>query len=53
MKRITTRLYRAARTANDIETVASGDPNKIARRIRNKVKGRLLTRVGVWRRLWK
>lgn len=50
---ITRDLYRAARIANDVETVASGDPKKIGRRAKNKVVGRALARAGVWRRLWK
>lgn len=46
-------LYRAARIANDVSTVASGDPKRIARRAKNKAVGRALGRAGVWRRLWK
>jgi hypothetical protein len=30
-------LYRSARVANDIETVASGNPKRIARRATNKL----------------
>lgn len=35
-------LYRMARTANDIETLASGNPKRIVKRGRNKVIGRTL-----------
>lgn len=51
--RLSTRLYRAARAANDVEAVMSGDPDRVERRVRNKVKGRILGRLGVWRWLWK
>jgi hypothetical protein len=46
-------LYRAARWSRDAEVVASGDPKKVARRAKNKALGRLLGRLGVWRRLWR
>jgi hypothetical protein len=46
-------LYRAARTANDVEAITSGDPKRISRRAKNKVIGRLLGKTGVWRRLWR
>ncbi|MBA7528350.1 hypothetical protein ES705_20533 [subsurface metagenome] len=37
-------LYQLARMANDIEKLSSGDPKKIARRVKNKVIGRKLIR---------
>jgi hypothetical protein len=46
-------MYRAARLANDVSKVASGDPKKITRRVKNKAVGRALGRAGVWHRLWK
>lgn len=46
-------LYRAARIANDVSVVASGNPSRIARRAKNKILGRALGRGGVWRALWR
>ena len=46
-------LYRTARLANDISTVASGNPHRIARRAKNKIVGRALGRAGLWRLLWR
>lgn len=44
-------LYRAARTAHDVDTVTH--PKRLQRRIINKAKGRLLGRSGFWRWLWR
>jgi len=46
-------MYAAARLANDVSTLASGDPRRIARRARNKIVGRALGRAGLWRVLWR
>jgi hypothetical protein len=46
-------LYRAARLANDVSTLASGNPHRIARRARNKIIGRAAARAGLWRMLWR
>jgi hypothetical protein len=46
-------MYRAARWSNNVSTLASGNPRRIARRGFNIAKGRALGRVGFWRWLWK
>jgi hypothetical protein len=46
-------LYRAARIANNAETLASGNPKRIRRRAKNIIVGRSLGRAGIWRRLWR
>jgi len=45
-------MYRAARMANDLSVLASGNPHRIARRARNKIVGRAMARSGLWRLLW-
>jgi hypothetical protein len=49
---LTSGLYRAARISNDISTLASGNPRRIARRVKNKAVGRAAGRVGFWRWFW-
>jgi len=44
MNKLVSSLFKLARIANDISKVASGDPKKIARRIKNKIIGRKLIR---------
>jgi hypothetical protein len=46
-------MYAAARLANDVSTLASGDPRRIARRAKNKILGRALGRAGLWRLLFR
>lgn len=45
--KITKLLYKLARISRDIEVVASGNPKKVVRRVKNKILGRKLIR-----RLW-
>jgi hypothetical protein len=49
---LVSQMYRAARVANDVSTLTSGNPHRIARRARNKIVGRALGRAGIWRALW-
>jgi hypothetical protein len=44
-------LHRTARLANDVSVVASGNPNRMARRAKNKIVGRAMARAGIWRML--
>jgi hypothetical protein len=46
-------LYRAARTANTISAIASGNPGRMSRRAGNIIIGRSLARAGFWRALWR
>lgn len=50
---LVSQLYQAARVANDVSTLASGNPHRIARRARNKIVGRALGRAGIWSALWR
>ena len=40
MNKLVSSLYKLARVANDVSKVASGNPKKIARRVKNKIIGR-------------
>ncbi len=48
-KKHSSALYQAAKTMNDLETLASCDPKKILRRVKNKLVGRLLSKIQFWR----
>jgi hypothetical protein len=48
--RVSSKIFRVARRVDDTEALASGNPQRIARRAKNRIVGRLLVRVGVWRR---
>jgi hypothetical protein len=49
---LNSQLFRAARVTDDVEAVASGEPRRMVRRVRNVAVGRALGKAGVWRRLW-
>lgn len=42
MSKLVSKLYKLARKANDLETLASGNPKRIAKRAKNKYLGRKL-----------
>ena len=48
-KKASRELYKTARTMNDLEPLASGDPKKILRKGKNKLIGRLLVKLKIWR----
>ena len=50
---LSSKLFRAARIADDLEAASSGNPRRIRRRAVNVAKGRVLARGGFWRWLWK
>ncbi len=45
------RTYKAARIEGDLEALASGKPDRILRRAKNKMLGRTLR--PFWRALWR
>jgi len=50
---LTSLLLRSARRVDDLEALASGNPKRIERRVKNRLVGRALARAGFWRWLWK
>ena len=48
MRKLVSFLYKVARIANDINTIKSGSPKKIIRRVKNKYIGRKFVRK-IWR----
>lgn len=43
--RVSDELYRASRTARDLEAVASGHPRRVVRRVKNRIVGHYLWRL--------
>ena len=52
-KSLVSEMYRAARTANTLSVIASGNPKRMTRRAKNVIVGRSMARAGVWRALWR
>ncbi|MGC2375364.1 MAG: hypothetical protein WA484_15975 [Solirubrobacteraceae bacterium] len=50
---LTSQLFRLARLSASAKAVESGDPERVERRAKNVILGRVLGRAGVWRKLWK
>ena len=46
-------LYLGSRRARDVEAITSGDPERMERRVKNKLVGRALARAGIFRWLWR
>jgi len=44
MTKVVSFLYKLARKANDVKVITSGDPKKMARRVKNKIIGKKLIR---------
>lgn len=51
MSKTTRRLTQAQKYSRDIDAIASGNPVRVARRIKNRVVGRMLR--GVFRQIFK
>lgn len=46
-------LYQSEKLSRDVRVLLSLDSKKIIRRVKNKIVGRLLARVGFWKFLWR
>ncbi|MBI5870001.1 MAG: hypothetical protein HZB44_03435 [Actinobacteria bacterium] len=47
--KLTSWLYRMARLSRDTEVITSGNPRKMARRVKNKILGRtIFRRINRW-----
>lgn len=51
--KLASKLWKLTKAVNDVETLASGKPSRIAKRGVNKFTGRVLGKAGIWRRLWR
>lgn len=50
-RKLHTVLYQAARTANDVDAILN--PKRAPRRLKNKLLGRFMGRMGCWSALWR
>lgn len=50
--RLSGALFQAARAADTVEAIDSGNLDRIGRRSRNLMVGRILAHTGAWRALW-
>jgi hypothetical protein len=48
-KSVLRKINKAASITKDVEAIASGNPKKIARRVKNKTKAKLLFKSGFWK----
>jgi hypothetical protein len=48
-KSLLRKINKTASIVKDVEAVASGNPSKISRRVKNKAKAKLLTKSGFWK----
>jgi len=46
-------MFHTGSRVDDLEALASGNPKRVERRVKNKVIGRVIGRGGFWRWLWK
>ena len=51
--KLTTVLYRLARSVRTVDALASVNPKRISRRVKNIAVGRTLAKLGIFKRLWK
>jgi hypothetical protein len=49
MSRLRRHLYQSARVLGDYEALASGNPQRILRRAKNKLLARALAKLKIWR----
>lgn len=52
MGKLSSALFRAARISRDLSAATSGNPKRMAQRVKNKAVGRILAR-SVFKALWR
>jgi hypothetical protein len=53
LSKLSRRLTKAQKISRDIDAITSGKPDRIARRVKNRLLGRALRRVGLFKWLFK